>query len=202
MTASAGGRSTPKTRPLTGTLLLCGAIAGPLFLLTVLIQDYTVPGFDPRLDELSLLSLGDWGWVQIGNVVLAGVRNLLHDFVGLFLFAMLAAALGVFVRFFLERKERWWAFYCLSSAVLLILFFFGGGFPGAALPAGFLRLGTLVGWMAASLIAIKLLCTPERRLTTEGKQREERAEVPSQIEQDTVKSQFTHKSSMNFIPSS
>jgi hypothetical protein len=45
---------------LTSKLLLCGAIAGPLFLLTLLIQDYTVPGFDPRLDLLSLLSLGDW----------------------------------------------------------------------------------------------------------------------------------------------
>jgi hypothetical membrane protein len=77
MTASSDGRSTPKTRSLTGKLLLCGAIAGPLFLLTVLIQDYTVPGFDPRLVELSLLSLGGWGWVQIGNFVLTGVLNLL-----------------------------------------------------------------------------------------------------------------------------
>lgn len=243
MTASSGGRSTPKTRPLTGKLLLCGALAGPLFLLTVLIQDYTRPGFDPRLVEISLLSLGDWGWVQIVNFVLAGVLNLLyaaglwrrlhpgragtwgplliggyglglvvvgvfrddpangfppgvpaatalswhaaiHDLAGLFLFALLAAALGAFVRFFLERKERWWACYCLSSAILLILSFFVGG-------ALFERLGTLVGWMAASLIAIKLLGTPERRLTTEGKQREERAEVPLQIEQDTLRSPFT-----------
>nr|HET6904142.1 hypothetical protein [Ktedonobacteraceae bacterium] len=66
----------------------------------------------------------------------------------------------------------------------LILSFFVGG-------ALFLRLGTLVGWMAASLIAIKLLCTPDRRLIAEGKQREERAEVPLQMEQDTLKSQFT-----------
>jgi hypothetical protein len=250
MTASSGGRSTPKTRTLTGTLLLCGAIAGPLFLLTVLIQDYTRPGFNPRLVPLSYLSLGDWGWVQIGNFVLAGVLNLLfaaglwrrlhpgragtwgplliggyglglmaagvfladpangfppgvpaatalswhaamHDLAGSFVFAMLAAALGVFARYFLERKERWWACYCLSSAVLLILFFFSTGSPSAALTAGFLRLGTLVGWMAASLIAIKLLCTPERRFTTEGKQREERAEVPLQIEQEKLKSPFT-----------
>jgi hypothetical protein len=70
---------------------------------------------------------------------------------------MLAAALWVFVRFFLERRERWWAFYCLSSAVLLILCFFAGG-------ALFLRLGTLDGWMAVSVIAVKLLCAPEIRL--------------------------------------
>src|SRR5207247_1875178 len=73
-----GERVQTQTRSLTRILLLCGAIAGPLFLLTVLIQDYTVPGFDPRLQPLSLLSLGEWGWVQMGNFVLAGVLNLLY----------------------------------------------------------------------------------------------------------------------------
>ncbi len=208
-----------KTLSLTRILLLCGAIAGPLFILTVLIQDYTRPGFDPRLDPLSLLSLGDWGWVQIVNFVLAGVLNLLyavglwrrlhtgragtwgpiligaygfglilvgvfrtdpangfppgaiaptgpswhgviHALGGLFVFVVLAAALGVFVRFFLERKERWWAFYCLASAVLLLLIFFTG-FSNAAFMARTLRLATLIGWMAASLVAIKLLSTPD-----------------------------------------
>ena len=67
-----------KTLLLTRILLLCGAIAGPLFIFTVLIEDYTRPGFDPRLDPLSLLSLGDWGWVQIVNFALAGVLNLLY----------------------------------------------------------------------------------------------------------------------------
>ena len=208
-----------KTRSLTRILLLCGAIAGPLFIFTVLIQDYTRPGFDPRLDPLSLLSLGDWGWVQIVNFVLAGVLNLLyagglwrrlhpgragtwgplligayglgliavgvfstdpahgfppgvsapthpswhgalHALGGLFIFVVLATALAVFVRFFLARKERWWAFYCLASAILILLFFFGG-INTTALMARFLRLATLVGWMAASVIAIKLLCAPD-----------------------------------------
>src|SRR5438876_1534901 len=67
-----------KTQSLTRMLLLCGAIAGPLFILTVLIQDYTRPGIDPRLQPLSLLSLGDWGWVQIANFVLAGALNVLY----------------------------------------------------------------------------------------------------------------------------
>ena len=208
-----------KTLSLTRILLLCGAIAGPLFILTVLIQDYTRPGFDPRLQALSLLSLGDWGWVQIVNFVLAGVLNLLyavglwrrlhpgragtwgplligayglgliavgvfrtdpadgfppgaiastgpswhgaiHALGGLFVFLVLAAALAVFGRLFLARKERWWAFYCIASAVLLLLFFFGG-INSAVLMARFLRLGTLVGWMAASVIAIKLLSAKE-----------------------------------------
>src|SRR5207253_2561226 len=130
-----------KTLSLTRILLLCGAIAGPLFLLTVLIQDYTVPAFNPRLQALSLLSLGDWGWVQI-------------------VYFVLAAALAVFARFFLARKERWWAFYCLASAVLILLVFFGG-ISNPVLMARTLRLGTLVGWMAASVIAIKLLCAPD-----------------------------------------
>src|SRR5205085_1892721 len=208
-----------KTLSLTRILLLCGAIAGPLFILTVLIQDYTRPAFDPRLQGLSLLSLGEWGWVQIVNFVLAGVLNLLyagglwrrlhpgragtwgplligayglglilvgvfrtdpangfppgaiastgpswhgvlHALGGLFVFVVLAAALGVFVRFFLERKERWWAFYCLASAVLILLIFFTG-FSNAAFMARTLRLATLIGWMAASLVAILLLSTPD-----------------------------------------
>src|SRR5947209_14794548 len=208
-----------KTLSLTRILLLCGAIAGPLFILIVLIQDYTRPAFDPRLQALSLLSLGDWGWVQIANFVLAGVLNLLyavglwrrlhpgragtwgplligayglglisvgvfrtvpvkgfppgaiastgpswlgviHALGGLFVFVMLSAALAVFVRLFLAWKERWWAFYCLASAVLILLIFFTG-FSNAAFMARTLRLATLIGWMAASLVAIKLLSTPD-----------------------------------------
>ncbi len=214
-----GGSMQTRTLSLTRILLLCGAIAGPLFILTVLIEDYTRPAFDPRLQPLSLLSLGEWGWVQIVNFVLAGVLNLLyagglwrklhpgragtwgplligayglglisvgvfrtdpvqgfppgaiaptgtswhgavHALGGLFVFVVLAAALAVFARLFLARKERWWAFYCIASAVLIFLFFFGG-INNAVLMARFLRLATLFGWMAASVIAIKLLCAPE-----------------------------------------
>jgi Protein of unknown function (DUF998) len=211
--------ATQTGRSSTRLLLLCGAIAGPLFIFTVLVQDYTRPGFDPRVYLLSLLSLGDWGWVQIANFVLAGVLNLLyaaglwrrlhpgragtwgplligayglgliavgvfrtdpangyppgasalaqpswhgaiHALGGLFIFVILAAALAVFVRFFLARNERWWAFYCLASAVLLLVLFFGS-FGDPTLTARLLRLGTLIGWMAASVIAIKLLSAPD-----------------------------------------
>jgi hypothetical membrane protein len=212
---------TTRTLSHTRLLLLCGAIAGPLFILTVLIQDYTRPAYDPRLDTLSQLSLGEWGWVQIVNFVTAGVLNLLyavglwrrlhpgragtwgplligvyglglivvgvfrtdpsngfppgvptpnqptshgaiHALVGLFLFLALTAALAVFARLFFARKERGWAGYCLASAVLLLLIFFTG-FSDAALTARTLRLATLIGWIAASLVAIKLLSTPETR---------------------------------------
>ena len=166
-----------RTLSLARILLLCGAIAGPFFIVVLLVQDYTRPGFDPRLDILSLLSLGDWGWVQMTNFILAGVLNLLYA-VGLWrwvhpgrggtwgpilialyglglvvvgfppgvpapthpswhgaihaagagvVFLLLAAALLVFVRLFLARKERGWACYCLASAVLFLLCFFVGG---------------------------------------------------------------------------
>ncbi len=212
-------RSPTKTHSLTRRLLLCGAVAGPLFILTVLLQDYTRPGYNPRLQPLSLLSLGDWGWVQIGNFVLAGVLNLLyawglrrrlhpgragrwgsmligvyglglvtvgvfrtdpsngfppgvvaatqpswhgaiHALVALVTFLALAAALGVFVRFFLARQERRWAFYCLASAVLMLVVFFGG-IANATLAARTLRLAVVIGWMAASLIAVRFLCDPD-----------------------------------------
>jgi hypothetical protein len=214
-----GGKVQTKTRSLTRLLLLCGAIAGPFFILTLLIQDYTRPGFDPRLYALSALSLGDWGWVQIANFALTGVLNLLyavglwrrlhpgragtwgpiligayglglvvvsifrtdpsngfppgaiapkdpswHGFIhglgALFVFVMLSAALAVFVRLFLAWKERWWAFYCLASVVLFLLIFFTG-FTNAAFTARTLRLAVLIGWMASSLVAIKLLSTPD-----------------------------------------
>ncbi|MGP3955842.1 DUF998 domain-containing protein [Nonomuraea sp. 3N208] len=58
---------------LTRALLACGAVAGPLFIVLVLIQDYTRPGFDPRRQPLSLLSLGDLGWIQIANFVITGL---------------------------------------------------------------------------------------------------------------------------------
>src|SRR5579859_674605 len=214
-----GGSAHTKTQPLTRLLLLCGAIAGPLFIFVLLVQDYTRPGFDPRLDLLSLLSLGDWGWVQIVNFILVGLLNLLyavglwrrlhpgrggtwgpiligayglglilvgifrtdpangfppgvptatqpswhgaiHALGALFVFIMLSAALLVFVQLFLAWKERWWAVYCLTSAVLFLLIFFTG-FTNAAFMARTLRLAVLIGWMAASLVAIKLLSTPD-----------------------------------------
>ena len=57
---------------LTRTLLACGAAAGPFYLLTGLAQVLTRPGFDIRRHALSLLSNGEFGWVQIGNFLLSG----------------------------------------------------------------------------------------------------------------------------------
>jgi hypothetical protein len=54
-------------------LLVCGILAGPLFVVVVLIQEFTRDGFDPSYHPLSLLSLGDLGWIQIVNFVVTGV---------------------------------------------------------------------------------------------------------------------------------
>ena len=59
--------------PSTRGLLACGAIAGPLFILVVLVQDYTRAGFDPRRHPLSMLGLGDLGWIQIANFTITGL---------------------------------------------------------------------------------------------------------------------------------
>jgi hypothetical protein len=208
-----------KTHSLTRTLLLCGAIAGPLFILILLIQDYTVPGYDPRVYLLSLLELGEWGWVQSANFVLAGVLNLfyaaglwrrlhpgpagtwgplligayglglvvvgvcttdpttgyppgalaptspswhgaIHALGALVVFLVLSAVIAVFARYFLVRKERGWALYCVASVVLLLALFFSG-INSVLLMARFVRFAILIGWIGASVIAIKLLSTPD-----------------------------------------
>lgn len=57
----------------TRALLACGVVAGPLFIVVALIQAFTRSGFDPVRHPLSLLSLGDLGWIQITNFVVAGL---------------------------------------------------------------------------------------------------------------------------------
>jgi Protein of unknown function (DUF998) len=57
-------------------LLVSGIAAGPLFLTVSLAQAFTREGFDLSRHPLSLLSLGDTGWVQIANFVTAGTLNL------------------------------------------------------------------------------------------------------------------------------
>jgi hypothetical membrane protein len=205
--------------PTTRLLLRCGAVAGPLFVLVVLGQDYTRPGFDPRIHLLSLLSLGDFGWIQVANFVGAGVLNVLyaiglrrrlqpgraaaaapilitiygigliavgffttdpnlgyppgavtptgptphgaiHALGGLVIFLSLAGALLAFGRRFWSRGDRGWALYVVLTAILLLAVFFGTISNSEWMARG-LRLGTLVGWLAASAVAVQLLGSSE-----------------------------------------
>ena len=57
----------------TRRLLAGGAAAGPLFIAVAGIQAATRTGFDAAKHPLSLLSVGDLGWIQITNFVLTGL---------------------------------------------------------------------------------------------------------------------------------
>lgn len=60
----------------TRRLLTCGTVAGPFFVVVGLIQSFTIPGFDLTKHFLSLLSAGEYGWIQIGNFVVSGLLTL------------------------------------------------------------------------------------------------------------------------------
>jgi hypothetical protein len=57
----------------TRALLTCGVVAGPLYVVTALIQSLTRPGFDLLHHDVSLLSNGDLGWIQITNFLVTGL---------------------------------------------------------------------------------------------------------------------------------
>src|SRR5687768_10162117 len=57
----------------TRLLLIGGIVAAPLFILLWAVQAFTREGFRPTFHPLSLLSLGDGGWVQIANFVITGL---------------------------------------------------------------------------------------------------------------------------------
>lgn len=61
---------------LTRGLLTCGTIVAPLFFAAVFTQAFTRAGFDIRRVPLSLLSLGDLGWIQIATFITTGVLAL------------------------------------------------------------------------------------------------------------------------------
>jgi hypothetical protein len=78
-TTTTAPATTTRRRGITaGTrrLLAAGVLAGPLFVTVVVAQELTRDGFDPRKHPLSLLSLGDLGWLQITNFVVAGLLAL------------------------------------------------------------------------------------------------------------------------------
>lgn len=71
-TTTALPTSTSGIGPAHRALLAGGAVAGPLFVTVALAQAATRDGFDLRRHPFSMLSLGDLGWLQITNFVVAG----------------------------------------------------------------------------------------------------------------------------------
>ena len=66
------GPAGPVTRHARG-LLVCGAVAGPLFIAVVVAQALTRTGFDLTRDAASLLDDGPWGWIQSANFIVTGL---------------------------------------------------------------------------------------------------------------------------------
>jgi Protein of unknown function (DUF998) len=71
--ASTSTRSTVTSanRP-TRLLLSCGLIAGPFYIFVGLVQVLLRSGYNPARQDLSLLSNGNLGWIQITNFVISG----------------------------------------------------------------------------------------------------------------------------------
>jgi hypothetical membrane protein len=88
----------------TRVLLRCGVVAGPLFLAVVFAQALTRDRFDLSRHPISLLSLGELGWIQIANFVVTGalyvacavgMRRVLHPGRGGTWGPLLVGGLGV-----------------------------------------------------------------------------------------------------------
>src|SRR5260221_10122313 len=57
-------------------LLMCGVIAGPLFVTTLLIEGATKAGYSPLRHPGSSIAWGEFGWVQGLNFIGAGLLSL------------------------------------------------------------------------------------------------------------------------------
>lgn len=64
----------------TQILLACGAVAGPLYITVGVIQMLIRPGYDPTRHDLSLMSNGELGWIQIANFVMTGLLVIVGAF--------------------------------------------------------------------------------------------------------------------------
>ena len=109
--------------PVTRALVIAGVVAGPLFVAVGLLQIFTREGFDLSRHPLSLLSLGDLGWVQITNFIVAGVL-------------ILAFAAGVARSLGVGPGRRWAPVLFALYGVGLVL---GGAFtadPALGFPLG------------------------------------------------------------------
>jgi hypothetical membrane protein len=68
-----------RTDTTTRAMLTAGVIAGPLFVATATLQILTRDGFDLRRHPISLLSVGEHGWINIASFAFAGVLSILFS---------------------------------------------------------------------------------------------------------------------------
>ena len=60
----------------TESLMVCWAIAGPLFIVAFLLEGATRANYDPLRHPVSSLELGPYGWMQSAIFVVAGILTL------------------------------------------------------------------------------------------------------------------------------
>ena len=58
-------------------LLKSSMVAGPLYIIIGIVQILIRPGFDPTQHDLSLMSNGSLGWIQIANFIVTGLLTIL-----------------------------------------------------------------------------------------------------------------------------
>src|SRR5690349_21639745 len=51
---------------------VCGAVAGPLFVASFLLQGATRDGYDPLRHPVSSLAIGEHGWIQTTTFLVTG----------------------------------------------------------------------------------------------------------------------------------
>ena len=61
-------------------LLACGIVAGPFYVTVGATEMLARPGYDIRRHPLSLLSNGEWAWVNIAMFVISGLLTLAGAF--------------------------------------------------------------------------------------------------------------------------
>ena len=65
-----------RTSSLVRTTTAGGMVAGPMFVVAVIVQAITRPGYDLARHPISMLTLGDLGWVQSANFIISGALML------------------------------------------------------------------------------------------------------------------------------
>lgn len=170
----------------TRTLLASGVIAGPLFVGTFLAEGATRAGYEPLRHPVSSLALGDHGWMQTANFVVAGLfptdpvsgyppgtpdkltgyswQGAIHDLAfSLPGFVPLAAACFMFCRWFAGRGDRGWAVYSALTGLVFTASFIlaSAGFGQAEdlvhLAGLFQRVAVAVGFGWLTLLAVHSL---------------------------------------------
>jgi hypothetical protein len=117
-------------------LLIGGIVAAPLFLILWAVQAFTREGFRPTFHPLSLLSLGDGGWVQIANFVVTGI---------------LLVGAGIGLRRATERSagSTWTAVLVALMGVGLVIAGLFVTDAGAGFPAGAPEGAPVMSWHGA-----------------------------------------------------